>query len=140
MKTKKELNVIYYNYVLNCLPDTETLENEFHVIAITDTERLQYLIDQLDKEINYDYNKKRFPNLIDRLADHLQGLPSNFNLEYSYYGILTWLYVWEVIPVIEPGKLREQTENKYIENWFKFWANQILKAAKKNSVNVDKLY
>ena len=55
---------------------------------LSDKERLNIVMAELRKHSDHEYNKKRIPNHQERLADHLQGMPSCIDIPTKYYRIL----------------------------------------------------
>ena len=130
MKTRKELNEIYREYLIDCISSEDKNINE-----LSDKDKVQFLFDNF-KSVNYENNKKRYPNLQDRFANWFQGLPSTFNLDFENYRILELLYNWEVLTESDS----ESKKDKYLNNWFKFWAAKTLQLASKLKVDYSDLY
>lgn len=55
---------------------------------LSDKERLNIVMSELRKHSDHEYNKRRIPNNQERLADHLQGMPSCIDIPTKYYRIL----------------------------------------------------
>ncbi len=75
----------------------------------------------------YPANLHNIPQLVDRVADHLLGLPSPFHVEIYYSDIEQQLRDW--------GVLKESASNSTVQrmkdNYHRYWANWIIQKAKK---------
>jgi len=74
-----------------------------------------------DSEYNYDNNKKRYPNLQDRLSEYLQGLPYGFDLCYN------WQILDFAAQVHELPKVPENKEKIILKNIYSHCAMMILR-------------
>lgn len=121
-----------FQYVLNCiinssLANDEGLEFDTHLDAI------RFFFETFNKEFNYIQNRKRYPNLTDRIEDYLRGLPSCFNIEYWNDEIAKIGEEWGYC----------QTEKKtesFVENWWHMIAYRIIQIANKVGYNLTNLY
>ena len=76
--------------------------------------------------MNYPSNLQRFPNIVDRLADHFRGLPSPFYPEYSNYEIEQYLRKWGIIKENDiPLKV-----GRLVDGWWYYWANWVIKTSR----------
>ena len=116
--SKKYLNNIQ-NYILDSIDGTE-------YDIKTETEKLEFLFDCFEVEFNYKNNKLRYPNLQDRFANWLQGLPSAINIPHQYNKILELSK-----NLLEVDNLGEELENKIIDNYWSFMAFHIIKLKNK---------
>ncbi len=114
--SKKYLNNIQ-NYILDSIDGTE-----YDIKTETPTEKLQFLFDCFEVEFNYKNNQLRYPNLQDRFANWLQGLPSAINIPHQYNKILELSK-----KLLEVENLGEELENKIIDNYWSFMAFHIIK-------------
>ncbi len=110
----------------------ESIESE-HAEGNTLQDQLQYVADEFDRVANYKVNIHNLPNLVDRFADYMQGLPD------------WWCGAWnnsQVIQLIE--KLHGIDSNELTEDqcWSiheKYWthiAQHILALLKANKIEV----
>lgn len=85
-----------------------------------------------NSEFNFDNNKKRIPNLQNRLASYLQGMPYGFNFCYNedFLSLAAELHEIEKVPA--------DKEKVIIKNFYNHCAAMFLKLANKETVN--KLY
>ncbi|HXS59730.1 MAG TPA: hypothetical protein VN703_02840 [Candidatus Sulfopaludibacter sp.] len=128
MKTNtNEFKAIIAVHLFDRLND---IENELK----TPNEVAKYSYERFNGEYNHDYNKKRLPNLQNRVADYLQGLP--FQLEFENYRIIELAKKWEQLP----KNADDRQEDKILNNYWNFMAFQILKFWKANSMDISKLY
>lgn len=126
MKTNtKEFNNIYFQYILDSI-QFEDFDPK------NDKEKMELFWVTFDQEKNYENNKKRIPNLQDRVADWLQGLPSCTKLKFSN---------WEILELaVSQGSLPENYTEKQgdriTENYWNFTAFKIIQLSKKLGVDV----
>lgn len=118
--SKKYLNNIQ-SYILDSI-DSEG----YDIKTETPTEKLQFLFDCFEVEFNYKNNQLRYPNLQDRFANWLQGLPSVINLPYQEYEILQLSKI-----LFEVYTLTEKQKETIINNYWSFMAFQIIKLKNK---------
>ena len=118
--SKKYLNNIQ-SYILDSIDGTE-----YDIKTETPTEKLQFLFDCFEVEFNYKNNKLRYPNLQDRFANWLQGLPSVINLPYQEYEILQLSKIF-----FEVYTLTEKQKETIINNYWSFMAFHIIKLKNK---------
>lgn len=118
--SKKYLNNIQ-NYILDSI-DSEG----YDIKTETPTEKLDFLFDCFEVEFNYKNNKLRYPNLQDRFANWLQGLPSAISIPHQYNKILELSK-----NLLEVDNLGEELENKIIDNYWSFMAYHIIKLKNK---------
>lgn len=86
---------------------------------LTDKQKVEWVFGQFDLEFNDVYNKRRYPNEQERLANYLQGLPSCINLAFSNYDIMQLGKSWGCC----------QTEKKaaeFVGRWFSVMALRLL--------------
>ncbi len=114
--SKKYLNNIQ-NYILDSIDGTE-----YDIKTETPTEKLDFLFDCFEVEFNYKNNQLRYPNLQDRFANWLQGLPSAINIPHQYNKILELSK-----NLLEVENLGEELENEIIKNYWSFMAFHIIK-------------
>lgn len=118
--SKKYLNNIK-NYIL------DSIDGEgYDIKTETPTEKLDFLFDCFEVEFNYKNNKLRYPNLQDRFANWLQGLPSVINLPYQEYEILQLSKIF-----FEVYTLTEKQKETIINNYWSFMAYHIIKLKNK---------
>jgi hypothetical protein len=118
--SKKYLNNIQ-NYILDSIDGTE-----YDIKTETPTEKLEFLFDCFEVEFNYKNNKLRYPNLQDRFANWLQGLPSAIDLPYQEFKILQLSKI-----LLEVYTLTEKQEETIINNYWSFMAFHIIKLKNK---------
>lgn len=118
--SKKYLNNIQ-NYILDSI-DSEG----YDIKTETPTEKLDFLFDCFEVEFNYKNNQLRYPNLQDRFANWLQGLPSAISIPHQYNKILELSK-----NLLEVDNLGEELENKIIDNYWSFMAYHIIKLKNK---------
>ncbi len=114
--SKKYLNNIQ-NYILDSIDGIE-----YDIKTETPTEKLDFLFDCFEVEFNYKNNQLRYPNLQDRFANWLQGLPSAINIPHQYNKILELSK-----KLLEVDTLSEKQENEIIKNYWSFMAFHIIK-------------
>ena len=118
--SKKYLNNIQ-TYILDSIDGTE-----YDIKTETPTEKLEFLFDCFEVEFNYKNNKLRYPNLQDRFANWLQGLPSAIDLPYQEFKILQLSKI-----LFEVYTLTEKQKETIINNYWSFMAFHIIKLKNK---------
>tara|TARA_R100001163_G_C4912260_1_gene96090 strand:- start:74 stop:478 length:405 start_codon:yes stop_codon:yes gene_type:complete len=91
---------------------------------LSDIDKLKYLAETIEKQINYAYNLKRYPNTQQRLANYLSGLAFGFCEGYSHKMI-------EQAERLIEGKFPENKKDKIIENYYSFIALHLMKLINK---------
>lgn len=104
-----KVNGKQFAYVLDAINVTGYEGNE---MKATDEERIKYFFSTYNNEYNKDYNKRLYPNSIERLTNYLQGLPSCINIAFTYYDITLIGKNWGYC------KNERETE-RFINSWFK---------------------
>ena len=90
-----------------------------HLPTETDEEKINSLLSEFERVANYPYNLQKLPNIQDRLADYLMGLP--IGLEYTNYEIL------ELTKKLHDVKeLTEAQEDNILASYWKHIAFKIL--------------
>ena len=122
--TKSEL---MNTYILNAI-DGEGYEK----ILNTDTEKLQFLADTFKYEYSFPNNLKRYPNNQDRFKNWIMGLPSSFNIDFSYFDIIRVSKELNLLPIDATPK----QEDKIIANWFNLIAYKTIVLMNKNNISI----
>lgn len=128
---KRFNNKLAFDYILENI-DSEAYEVE----TKTDAEKLVFVLNCFNKEVNYENNKRRIPNLQLRFADYLMGLPSCITIDFEYYKILQIAKLWESIP----ENATEKQEDKILSNWFNFISAKFFQLCNKNKVDYSFLH
>lgn len=124
-KTRAEMKAIINDYLLNCIScEDHTVKAadaagnivEMPVICETPLQKVNFVVATFESTHNYPQNIKRYPNVVDRFADHLQGLPSYFNMAFENYRIIEIAKEWGALPV----NATEAQEDKILANWFNY--------------------
>lgn len=116
-------------YVLDCIKNSSRATDEGITFA-NDYEALKFFFDCFDGEFNYQYNKRRFPNLSERIGDYLRGLPSCCSVAYWDDEILKLGVSWGVLDSVEGRKAE-----KFLENYWMFLGRRLCQAAQKVGLN-----
>ena len=110
------------DYIINSIDDAgyEVIKED-----ATTKDKLQFIADNFKSECMYEYNIKRFKgNKGAIIADHLQGLPSYLNIEFSNYKILElgkkWGFCFDT----------EKKEDVFLENYWNRISQNILELFK----------
>lgn len=120
---KNGRNGVQFVYVLECIKESAHATDEGKVFA-TDYDALLFFWETFRQEFNHDYNRRRYPNLQERVKNYLQGLPSCFAVEYWNDEIIKIGKSWGFC----------QTERKaaqFVENWWNLIALRIIQASEK---------
>ena len=106
-------------YLMDCVDNednpsqTETLKG-----------KLEYIMSRFDAEYDCGYSRRRWPNLADRMANYLAGLPFSFAFDnYEVKQVAAKLHGIEAIP--------EKKQAMILNQWFQHLAHMILKLANK---------
>lgn len=115
-------------YILDCIKDSSYVNDEEIEIG-SDKEAVALVVNEFMRTANYEYNKKRFPNLQDRIEDWLRGLPSVCSVEYKNYNIeqigISWGYCGT-----------EKKAAEFVENWWSVLAFRIIQLADKFDISL----
>ena len=125
-------NGVQFQYVFNGIMNSSRVVDE-GIEFNTHYDMIKFFFDVFNEEFNYIQNKKRYPNLTDRIESFLRGLPSCFRIDY-----------WDD----EIGKIGEkwgycQTERKrndFISNWWHMIAYRIIQIANKVDYDLKNIY
>jgi len=91
--------------------------------------RALYLAQRFDAEYNYEGNRRRYPNLQDRVAYWLSGLA--INVAYTYADIEVLAREWH-----SPNTLTDAEVERCVDQWFKHLALHILRAWRAYGIEV----
>lgn len=96
---------VQYAYVLDAIDATD-----FGRELTTDEERIEFFWEQFD---NWDceYERRYHPNLQERVAWWLQGLPSGIHIAFSNYDIIQTGKSWGYCQT-------EKKEDEFVDRWF----------------------
>ena len=119
-------------YVIDCIKESSRATDEGKEFK-TDAEALQFFFDCFEQEFNFQYNKRQWPNLAERIGEYLKGLPSCCNIDYTDYSILLLGVKWGVLSSTDDKKA-----NKFLENFFSVCGVRILQAARKLGIDTYK--
>ena len=104
---------VQFGYLLDCV-DTDIIgENA------TDKEKINFVFDTFNDEYNDDYNKRRYPNESERLAQYLRGLPSCCSIAFSDYNIIQIGKSWGFCKTLSP-------EANFVNNWWNCCAVRLI--------------
>ena len=127
MKTNNSKHPVY-QYIIDAI-DAEGYE----VKAETVQERLQFIANCFTSEYCHPYEVQRTPNVQQRMADWLAGLPSSITIDFEYYRIIEIAKQWGSIP----QDADDRQGDKILNNWFLFIAGKILQLMRKHKVTVN---
>lgn len=113
MLTRSEIKGLVNQYLLNAVSSEDTT-------FTSDKERVNYVISRYTTEYDHDYNKKVYPNRMERFSQWLMGLPSCFNIDFENYRIIELAKEWGAIP----ANATERQEDIIIANWFNYISNK----------------
>ena len=131
-KAKNGRNGVQMVYVIDCIKESSRTADEGKEFK-TDAEALQFFFDCFEQEFNFQYNKRQWPNLAERIGEYLKGLPSCCNIDYTDYSILLLGVKWGVLSSTDDKKA-----NKFLENFFSVCGVRILQAARKLGIDTYK--
>ena len=122
-------NGVQLVYVLDCIRNSSRATDEGREFA-NDFEVLKFFFDTFNEEFNDQYNKRRYPNLQNRIGEYLQGLPSCMDVDYWNDEIIKLGLIWGVLDQSEGRKAE-----KFVNNWFNVLGLRICQAAQKVGIN-----
>ena len=120
-KVKAAIN----NYILNAI-DGEGYERT----PETEQQKLLFLATTFKSEYCFPNNFRNGRTVQTVLAEWISGLPSCFNIDFSYSDILRVTKSFGNLP----EQMTEKEENKILENWFPFIASKTLQLMNKNGI------
>ena len=123
-------NKDFKQYIVSLI-DSEVYEVE----TKTDKQKVKFVLDCFNKEFNYSNNKKRYKNLIIRIAEWLKCTPSVINIEIWNEDIIRVAKEYKLLPL----NITEDEEYNFVEYWFELCASTILAIAKDNKISIDYL-
>ena len=134
MLSEKVINGKYgkqFAYVINGIENCSRvidsgIEFETHL------DMIRFFFECFNEEFNYIQNRKRYPNLTDRIANYLQGLPSCFNIDYWNDEIAKIGKDWGYCQT-------EKKTEKFVENWWCMIAYRIIQIANKVGYNLNNI-
>lgn len=106
MKQNKR-NGKQFSYLLDALYNPETGES---YKSDADAVRATWL--QFNEEFNHDYNRKRYPNLSERVGEWFAGLPSGVSIAYTYADIIATGQAWGYCQT-------DKKAEKFCADWFR---------------------
>ena len=96
--------------------------------TVTDKEKINLLVKDFEDTYCFPADLQRFPNQQVRMAEWLMGLPSSFGgMPFMNYDILQLAIKMQSLP----SGATEKEEDKILDNYFLFIANEILKLHRK---------
>jgi hypothetical protein len=120
-KVKAKIN----QYILNAI-DGEGYERE----PQTEQQKLLFLATTFKSEYCYPQNFVIHHTVQNILAEWISGLPSCFNIDFSYADILKAAKSFGNLP----ETMTEKQEDKIIANWFNFIASHTLQLMNRNGI------
>jgi hypothetical protein len=113
----------YLNNIQTYLIDSVNTEDALHN-AITDAEKIAFVMACYDSEFNHKFNQARHPNEQTRFANWLAGLPSVLNIPFYNNDIIS---LAKRLQEVETYPNEKNTTKTIIDNYFNFMAYHILK-------------
>ncbi len=124
-----KVNGQQYAYILDAIsPENVGRDSE----TMSDRDKVALVLETFKAEKGYPQNKLRFPNVVDRLADWLQGLPSVIGVAFTNCDIIQQGKAWGYCET-------SKQEEKFVENWFHAIASKILQLAAHLDVSIWEL-
>lgn len=107
----------------------------YEVETVTSKDKVKFVLDSFNKEFNYSNNKKRYKNLVIRIAEWLKCTPSVINIEIWNEDIIKVAKEYKLLP----SEITEDEEYNFVEYWFELCASTILLVAKDNKISIEYL-
>jgi hypothetical protein len=111
----------YLNNIQTYLIDSVNTEDALHN-AITDAEKIAFVMACYDSEFNHKFNQARHPNEQTRFANWLAGLPSVLDIPFYNDDIINLAKELQ-----EVETYAEKMEQRICDNYFNFMSYHILK-------------
>lgn len=89
----------------------------------TDKEKVSYFFDSFNAERNSVYDKRCYPNLTDRVANYIQGLPNCIDVAFCDYYIAETGKLWGYCKT-------DKQAAKFVDNWFNMIALRLIQLKK----------
>jgi len=106
------------NYII------DHIDGEGYGVALsTPEEKIDFVMQCFSTEYDNKYNRAVYPNLTDRVADWLQGLPPCINIAFYNREILRLAVEWGSIS--EGATLKQK--DRILDNYWRFMAWQLIK-------------
>lgn len=122
-------NGVQLVYVLDCIKNSSRATDEGKEFA-NDFEVLNFFFENFNAEFNYQYNKRRYPNMAERIGQYLQGLPSCCGVDFQDDVIIKLGVLWGVLSSVDDRKA-----GKFASNFFRVCGLRILQDAQKVGLN-----
>lgn len=106
-----KVNGCQFAYLFDCIHSDE-------VELTTDKKKVDYFFGCFQKEFDDEYNRRMYPNLQDRIAQYLQGLPSCIGIAYTYHDILEVKKEWGGSIICD--------DDRFISRWFSILAFRLI--------------
>lgn len=85
----------------------------------SDKTKINYLVECFNDEYNYAYNKRIYPNLQQRIAEWLMGLPSCIHVAFTYHDIIEQGKEWGFCQT-------KRKEDEFCNRWWSVLAFRIM--------------
>lgn len=99
-----------YEYLLDCI---ESDEEEL----TTPQQKLEYFAERFHSEYDYEFNRREYPNLQERISEYLKGLP--IHIAYENYNIGLIGKEWGIVN-------DSKQEARFVNNWFSVCAFRLI--------------
>ncbi|MBO7221223.1 MAG: hypothetical protein J6V21_08620 [Alistipes sp.] len=95
-----------YAYLLDAIYNPETGK-----AFASDAEAVRYMWEQFKEEYNHEYNRRRYPNLSQRVGEWFAGLPSGVDIAYWHSDIIEIGKAWGYCQT-------DRKAEKFCADWF----------------------
>lgn len=107
-------------FILDHLDFSENSETE-----LSDYQKINAFFEEFKRVADYPYNLRKFPNEQDRIADYLQGVPSNCNFPIYYADIIEATH--ELHGIDEDEELSEKQIESILDNYYNHLAFHLIR-------------
>lgn len=115
---------VQYSYILDSV-----YSDIVDVDSLSDKEKVELVFETFNLEYNYEYNRRCIPNLQDRIAEYLKGLPTVLVVAFSDYNIVEIGKSWGYCK-------SDKQAAKFAYEWFGFIAYRLIKLARYYNINI----
>ena len=116
---KKNFDLALKSIVLYSIDTESYTDQTFN----TNAEKALFVLERFDNEFNFAQNIQRYPSMVQRVAEWLEGLPTVCTVPFTNYDIICH---GERIGQLDP-KAIETKKDKYVDQWFLVMAWKLIK-------------
>lgn len=109
---------VQYAYILDSI-----YSDSVDVNTLNDKGKIELVLNDFNACYNSEYEKRMYPNIIDRVAQWLRGLPQTLHVSFRDHDVKEIGKLWG-------GCKTEKQTAKFVDNWFDTIAFRLIQLAK----------